>query len=193
MTELVEMRRAETLDVHYPERVIELLAVPYDEDAEVVIRGRPMIESVAPSAFAGVKGDVTVRRIHDAERPLGRVIRFHPGDARGLRTELRIAKTAEGDDVLALADEGLLSASVGFVVLPGGEVVSPDRRKRRIVKARLDHIGMTGDPAYAGARVLAVRQRDAELGASSSSSSTPLLDQIRLELRAEAAGIALPS
>ena len=121
MTETIEFRSAQTLDVHFPERVIELIAVPYDEPADVFVRGRPCQESVAPGAFAGVSGSVSVNRAHDVERPLGKVIAFHPDDRRGLRTVLRITpRLAEGDEVLALAADGLLSPSARFLSCPAG-------------------------------------------------------------------------
>jgi len=190
-TPVIEYRAAQTLDVHYPERVIELIAVPYDEEADVIVRGRPCKESVAPGAFAGVIGAVSVNRAHDVERPLGKVIKFHPGDPRGLRTELRITpRLAEGDDVLALAADGLLSPSVGFSILPGGEQWSVDRRSRRVTRARLVHIGLTGDPAYTGAKVLDVRTVGRADGGQRT--PTPNLDRIRLELAAERAGMTLP-
>jgi phage head maturation protease len=57
---------------------------------------------------------------------------------------------------LALAADDCLDASAGFRVLPGGETWE-GRSRRRIVKAWLDHIALTPDPAYTDARVLAVR------------------------------------
>jgi len=185
----LEYRKAgTTLGVRHPERIVDLIAVPYDEECEVLHHGQWIRETVAPGAFAGVSGGVTVNRAHDLERPLGRVVKFHPADPRGLRTELRIAKTSEGDDVLELAELELLSASVGFAPLPGGETYTPDRRSRRITRARLGHIAMTGDPAYLGARVLAVRSSSEP---PAQRIATPILDRILLERRLEACGMTL--
>ena len=132
--------------------------MPYNEPTEVVIRGRWVTETIAPSAFTGVHGDVTVNRAHDREQPLGKVIALHPEDPRGrARAELRISRTVAGDDMLELAADGLMAASVGYEVLAGGEQWSIDQRSRTVTRARLDHIGLTGDPAYKGAKVLAVR------------------------------------
>ncbi len=194
ITETIEYRAAqEVLDVHFPERIIDMIAVPYDEEAPVVIRGRPVRESVDPAAFAGVFGSVSVNRAHDVERPLGKVVAFHPGDKRGLRTEIRITpRLAEGDDVLALAADGLLQPSVGFVVLPGGERWTADRSARRVTKAALRHIGLTGEGAYRGAQVLDVRHASGVLEDAGLRSATPNLDRIRLELAAERAGLTLP-
>ena len=186
----IEIRTAtQVLGVRHAERIIDLIAVPYDEEARVLHRGRWLVETVAPGAFSGVAGDVKVRRTHDPEQPVGRVAKFHPNDPRGLRTELRVVKTPGGDEVLELADEDLLAGSVGFVPLPGGEQYSADRSRRRITRAMLDHIALTGDPAYLGAKVLAVRAADDNEGPART--ATPNLDRIRLERLAAGAGIEL--
>lgn len=181
----IEYRTATTLEVRHAQRMIDMIAVPYNESAEVIRRGRLVTESVDPQAFAGVDGDVTVNRAHDREHPVGRVTSFHPNDPRGLRVELRISRTADGDDILELADDGLLSPSVGFGVLPGGEQWSADRRTVRVTRAKLYHIGMTGDPAYKGAKVLAVRSADDP----PLRVPTPNLDRLRLEILVERAGL----
>ena len=49
----VEFRSAAELGVRWPDRVIELVAMPYDVDAGVVVHGRSVIESCAPGAFDG--------------------------------------------------------------------------------------------------------------------------------------------
>jgi HK97 family phage prohead protease len=184
----VEYRTAAELEVRHAQRVIELIAVPYNEPAEVLRRGRLVTETVASGAFAGVHGDVTVNRAHDLERPLGRVMSLHPQDPRGLRAELRISRTQSGDEVLELAGDELLSASVGFQVLPGGETWSHDRRAVTVNRAKLVHIALTGDPAYTGAKVLSVRSADT---APAPRTPTPNLDRIRLEMRAAGAGYTL--
>ena len=182
----IEYRKASTLEVRHAQRTIELIAVPYDEETEVLRGDRVVTESVNREAFAGVHGDVTVNRAHDLEQPLGRVTALHPKDPRGLRAELRISRTAIGNDMLELADDGLLSASVGFQMI--AEDWSPDKRRVTITRAKLMHIALTGDPAYKGAKVLAVRTADV---ASPVRISTPNLDRIRLEMMAERAGIDL--
>ena len=182
----IEYRTASALEVRHVQRTIDLIAVPYNEATEVLRRGRWVSESVAPEAFVGVHGDVTVNRAHDLENPLGRVTALKPKDPRGLRAVLRISRTASGDEVLELADDGLLSASVGFIPLAGGEEWSADRRSVKVTRAQLAHIALTGDPAYKGARVLAVRTAPGEVPVST---ATPNLDRIRLERLAVAAGM----
>ena len=183
----IEYRKANLLEVRHEQRLIDLIAVPYNEETQVMRRGRWVTESMDPAAFEGVSGDVPVNRAHDVERPLGRVKVFHPNDPRGLRAELRISRTREGDEVLELADDGLLSPSVGFSVL--GEEWSGDRQQVRVTRAQLVHIGLTGEPAYKGAKVLAVRRTDDPPVAV----ATPNLDRIRLEILAAQSGFDLRS
>ena len=186
----IEYRKASTVEVRHAERIIDLIAVPYNEPTDVLHRGAWVTETVAPAAFSGVHGYVTVNRAHDPERPLGVVKRFYPNDPRGLRAELRISRIAAGDETLELADDGLLGASVGFIPLPGGERWSADRRSRTITAAKLVHIALTGDPAYTGAKVLAVRTADQ---APPPVSSTLNLDRWRLEQFARSHGMRLSS
>lgn len=186
--ELIEYRTATPLGVRHEHREIELIAIPYNETARVFRRRqqRWVDESVDPEAFAGVTGKVSVNRAHDVERPLGWVSKMQPGDPRGLRSLLRIARTPAGDEALELADEGLLSASVGFMAI--GEQWSSDRATVKVTKARLAHIALTGDPAYAGAEVLAVRSGEGVLlDAGVQRVPTPNLDQLLLEMRVERA------
>jgi HK97 family phage prohead protease len=185
----LEYRFASTLTLH-PKRMIELIAVPYDEETQVVHHGRWITETVAPGAFAGASGEVRVNRAHDLEQPLGKVKSLHPDDPRGLRAEIRISETAAGNDVLALAGDGLLGASIGFAPRPGGEEYTHDRSRRRITKAFLAHIALTGDPAYQGAKVLAVRERPDQPGQRP---ATPLLDAILSERRLASLGVMLDS
>lgn len=194
----IEYRTASTVDVRRPERIVELIAAPYNEPANVFRRreGKFVNEQFSPGAFTGVSGSVLVNRAHDLERPIGRVVKFHPNDLRGLRTEIRVSKTSEGDDILELADDELLSASVGFSIPVGGEVWTENRTKVTVVRAALHHIAMTGDPAYTGAKVLAVRSAShvdgdyAGVLDDTATSRTPNLDRVLLERRVAAAGYA---
>jgi HK97 family phage prohead protease len=179
----IQYRTASTVGVDYADRIIELIAVPYNETTDVMRRGRLVAESVDPQAFIGAKGQVTteiitVNRAHDLERPIGKVRDLHPNDLRGLRSELKISKGTGGDEALELANDGLLFASVGFESI--GEQWSTDRSTVKVTKARLVHIALTGNPAYPGAKVLAVRSGDET---PTQRVLTPNLDRILLELK----------
>ena len=175
----IEFRTAETLDVRFPDRTIELVAVPYDEECVAEHRGRLIIETIAPGAFDGVErraNRVKVNRDHDRERSVGRAVALHPTRPEGLVSELRIARTPLGDETLELAADGVLDASVGFAVFPGHDEWSEDRSRRRCTKCWLSHIAMVAEPAYESANILAVRH----VTATPPDSDTPNLDAIRL-------------
>jgi phage head maturation protease len=155
----IEFRSTGDLSVDWVERMITLVAMPYDEDAVAVVRGRVVIESCAPGAFDGVErraNRVKVNRDHDYQRTVGRAVGLHPSRTEGLVTELRIAKTALGDETLALADDHSLEASVGFSVMPGGERWLEGRNRRRLERLFVDHIAMVPEGAY-NAQVIDVR------------------------------------
>jgi HK97 family phage prohead protease len=160
MTQLViEWRAATQLDVSFPKRQIELVVMPYETEAQVVHKGRLIREIVSRGAFEGLDAShrrIMVNRGHVIDHVVGKAIQFHPSRQDGLVAELQIAKTADGDETLQLADEGLLDASAGFGVPDGGETW-PERGLRRLGRLWLDHIAMTPDPAYPTANVLAVR------------------------------------
>jgi len=183
------------LEVRFPERIIELVAVPYNEETLVPERrgsSRFVRESIAPGAFAGVEkraNRVKVNRAHDLEAVLGRAVALHPDRDEGLVAELRISKGPTGDDILELAADGALDASVAFAPFPGGEQWLENRTARRITKAYLGHIALTGDPAYEGAQVLDVRRRAPE--PAPVRVATPNLDRILLERHARAHGLTL--
>jgi HK97 family phage prohead protease len=184
----VQYRTATAVEVRHAQRIIELIAVPYNESTRVLRRDRWVTESVDPQAFHGLRGErLTVNRAHDPENPLGFVSKFHPNDTRGLVAELKISNTSAGTDVLELAADGLLSSSIGFQ--PLAEDWSADRSTVKITKAKLVHIALTGDPAYKGAKVLSVRT-DA---GPQVRVPTPVLDRIRLMVLADRAGIDLQS
>jgi phage head maturation protease len=177
----IEFRSVSDFQVSWEERTIELVAMPYDADAAVMVRGRPVIESCARGAFEGVErraNRVKVNRDHDLTRTVGRAVALHPSRTEGLIAELRIARTPLGDETLALADDRSLEASVGFAAMPGGEQWLENRARRRIIKAFLDHIAMVPEGAYEG-RVLAVRAPLPVSEIPAMAVSTPHLDEVR--------------
>jgi HK97 family phage prohead protease len=172
----IEFRSTGDLSVDWAERLITLVAMPYDEDAAVVVHGRSVRESCAPGAFDGVErraNRVKVNRDHDYQRTVGRAIALHPSRPEGLVAELRIAKTSLGDETLALADDHSLEASVGFAILPGGERWLEGRTRRRLERIFLDHVSMVPEGAY-DAQVLDVRG----VPVATDPVATPNLDEV---------------
>ena len=184
----IEIREAaRVLDVSFADRTIELVVIPYEEEAVVEHRGKMIREVISRGAFEGIQrraNRIKVFRGHpigESDAPVvGRALSFHPERPEGLVAELRISQTRDGlgDETLTMADDGVLDASAGFGVMPGGERWE-ERSKRRLTRCFLDHVAMVARPAYDGARVLSVRAAGAP-----APSSTPNLDLVRdLRLR----------
>jgi HK97 family phage prohead protease len=157
------------LGVDVAARTITTIAAPYERAAEVMGGqgfGRPgevWREIFCRSAFSGLKHEnrvVKVNRDHDKTRTIGRVLEFRD-EPTGLIAEVKIARTALGDDTLGLAEDGCLGASLGFVVRPQDDDLDRATRTRRIKHAYMDHLAFVEDPAYVGATVLAVRDAPA--------------------------------
>lgn len=179
----VELRAAAITDVGYPDRTIELIAVPYDEWTPVEYNGRVVEESIAPGAFGAVTNRArkfTVNLEHDPDRWIGTVLEMRTADPKGLRTRLKIRRSPEGDQTLDDAADGLLGASVGMAVSPDHQRWEGTSR-RRILKAFLDHVALTATPAYVGAEVLEVRTGPVVI--QMPTSTTPNLDRILAERR----------
>jgi hypothetical protein len=83
----------------------------------------------------------------------------------GQYATFRVAKTARGDEVLALADDGIASGvSVEFREVPGGTVTETRSGRRTKVHNRVHLTGAstTYRPAYQDAVVLAVRSAEGD-------------------------------
>lgn len=157
--EQVEIRNASLGGIDFAERVIEVIAVPYDQEAVVDYRGETVRESFAPNAFDGIdtrNDHVTANREHDYSRTFGKVVEWRSGDPRGLIARIKVSDTALGDETLRLAADGVLKPSVGFVARPRDSILR--NGLRRVVRAFMDHLSLVPNPAYMGADVLAVRQ-----------------------------------
>lgn len=183
----LEMRAAETVDVKPAERLVTILAVPYDTPTPIYRQGEWITETVAPTAFHGVEHrtrQVKVNRGHDLERSTGIARKLDPYDKRGLIATLRISPTPLGDETLALCEDGVLDASVGFAPIPpDGEVWTQHRQARRIDRAHLGHIALVPNPAYNVAQVLDVRASAAP-APDAAPPGTPRLDEILARLAA---------
>jgi len=178
----IELRSAAIANVAYPDRTIDLVAVPYDEWTVVDYQGRLIEESVDPTAFGMVQNRARrflVNMEHDADRVVGNVRDLR--SAKGLLATIKIRRTPEGDQALDDAADGMLGASIGMAVGTTGQTWET-RSRRRITKAFLDHIALTFTPAYAGAEVLEVRT-EPTVQHTEPVSATPNLDRILAERR----------
>jgi HK97 family phage prohead protease len=175
---LVLHRAAETLDVSYPERMIDLIVIPYDDEIEVEILGQQVRESVAPGAFDGVEtrpNRIKLNREHQRELTMGHAKAFYPSRPEGLVAKVYVSRTPLGDEALELAADGSLEVSAGFKPTKYAWL---DRARSRIrySKCWLDHIALTSRAAYENAQVLAVRTEEPATVAVAP--STPNLDAV---------------
>lgn len=167
-------RTAEVVGVSFPERLIELIVVPYEQETLVPWEGRMVGEIFSRGSFTGIEHRVNrirVNRDHQLARTVGRAVALHPSRDEGLVAEVRIAKTDLGEETLTLAEDECLDASAGFLPMANG-MTWETRSRYRISRAWLGHIALTPEPAYEGARVLAVRS-----SSQAPNSRTPNLDQ----------------
>lgn len=162
------------------QRLITVIAVPYEQPAQVEYRSELWNELFERGAFDSVRGAphrVRVNRDHNKSLTIGKCMQFWPEREEGLVAEVRIAKTPLGEETLALADDDCLSASVGFGVRPSDQVLDRRTMTRRIRTAYLDHLSFVESPAYAGAQVLSVRDTTSGEAARLDPIRTPLIDQ----------------
>lgn len=142
-------------------RTIAGILVPYGE-ATRPDAGLPFVETFARGAFRRTVAErsdrIKVLVQHDSSRlAIGRS-KLLREDTRGLYGELHVSQTQQGDEVLALARDGVVDAfSIGFSVPPGGDSYSTDRQVRTVTDAKLHEVSIVNEGAYAGAQILAVR------------------------------------
>lgn len=156
-------------NVDFGQRIITVIAVPYEQPTMVPFRGEVWNEVFSRSAFNGI--ETRQRRIpataslvvpnpnHEKGHLVGRVIEARADSEVGLLADVKISRTAVGDETLQLASDEALSASVGFLIKDPYRDQELDRRSktRRINRAFLDHLAFVGEPAYEGAKILSMR------------------------------------
>lgn len=177
----LRFRQAETVGVSFQKRTIELIVTPWEQEALVRWKGRLVTEIFTRGAYDGIErraNRIRVNRDHDPARTVGRAVAFYPSREEGLVAELRIAKTDLGDETLTLADDDCLDASAGYLPMGRDGEQWENRERVRIRKAWLGHIALVPQPAYEGARVLAVRSLE-DTVEDTGRVSTPNLDAIR--------------
>jgi len=148
-------------EVNVRQRIIEIIAVPYEPEVAVVpFRGEPWKESFARGAFEGIQNrsrPVMANREHTVGRTVGKVMQWWPERTEGLVAEVQAAKTDEGDEVLSLADDHMVWASVRFGAWAKDVLMNRANMTRRVLRAFVEHLSFVEDPAYGGAEVLGVR------------------------------------
>lgn len=178
----VEHRHSTVADIDARQRIIEIIAVPYDQETDVPWRGDIWHESFDRKSFVGVEshaGRVQANREHVKGDTVGKVVAADPMHAEGLFARVKIYSTPRGDETLTLAEEGGVFPSIGFRVNSFADQRIDKRSKtRRILRAFWDHQAFVEDPAYEGAGVLAVRAGQSGLVvAEQPLPNTPALDE----------------
>ena len=81
--------------------------------------------------------------------------------ATGLIADFKLAGTARGEEARTLAEEGMVTGlSVGFIPVRNKTTQVNGRQHVQRLEAKLDHVGLVSQPAYAEAQVLSTRAYD---------------------------------
>lgn len=131
-------------------RTLAGYAAVFNSDADI---GGYWIERIAPGAFSStIKGDVLALVDHDAGRVIGRTksgtLRLSEDD-RGLRVEIDVPNTTDGNDLWELVERGDISGmSFGFVVTKQSWDETIDPPVRTIHAVDLREVSAVAFPAY---------------------------------------------
>jgi len=135
------------------ERVLSGTLVPYGTPTKI----GGYTEEFRAGAFAGTLPELVpllTGHAH-ASLPVGRTLTL-TDEAHALTGEWRVAETQAGDEVMALARDGVpLCLSIGF--RPTHDQWSRDRTHVVRAKATLDEVSVVGVGAYSEAKVTSVR------------------------------------
>ncbi|MGH2373006.1 MAG: HK97 family phage prohead protease [bacterium] len=155
-------RAAVVADVDKRQYLIDVLAVPWNEPAQVFWRGDFWTEVFHRGAFDGVQervGRIRVNREHTKGATVGKIVALDPQGDLGLTAQVKIVKSPAGDEIMALADQDMTSVSIGYRANKPSDVRLDKRSKRRdVYGAFLDHLSFVEDPTWDRAQVLSVRE-----------------------------------
>lgn len=139
--------------VSQEKRTISGLVVPWNQVATDA-SGMAKWRFREGSLHAAQVGRVKLNLFHDRTRPIGKALRL-VSTRQGLDATFRIARGEEGDQILSLAEDGVLD---GFSIEPhfgdedGWEADESDRSVRNVKSARLSMVGLVPAPAFDDAR-----------------------------------------
>lgn len=180
--EILQRADATLKDVDFKQRIISVLAVPWEQEGEVFWRGEWWKEVFSRGAFKGLEdhaGRIPVNRQHLKGDTVGKVVQADTSDPQGLVLITRIAKTPRGDETLNLAAEDMIGASIGYRINNPSDVeINRQRMTRRVNRGFLDHLSYVESPTWESARVLSVRAEPSGLTvAEAPLPPTPKLDE----------------
>jgi HK97 family phage prohead protease len=181
-------RAATVQDVDTRQRLIDVLAVPWEEPGQVFWRGEIWTEVFHRGAFDDVQDRLTmpnarkirVNREHTKGATVGKVVALDPNADPGLTARIKVIDSPAGNEIMALADEDATSISIGYRTNKPSDVRLDKPNKRRdVLKAYLDHLSFVEDPTWDSAQVLAVREgHDGLTVVEGPLPSTPALDAV---------------
>lgn len=179
----VEHRSSTVTDINTKQRLIDVIAVPWEQEGEVFWRGEIWNEIHTRHEFDGIEnhaGRIQVNREHVKGNTAGKIVLADPSHPDGLFLRAKAYTTPLGDETLTLAEEGGAFPSIGFRVRGFADQRIDKRSKtRRILRAFLDHLAFVEDPTFVGAEVLAVRAGQSGLVvAEGPLPQTPVLDEV---------------
>lgn len=167
--EILETRFASELELRGSDgRTVTGIAVPYGVEAEIFTRSGSFRELFRKGSFRktlmeqrSAKSKIRLFAQHDTRKfPLGVAEVLREDDA-GLYGEFRISRTQAGDEVLELLRDGALdSFSIGFIPVPERDRWTKDRSMVERTEVKLREVSVVSFPAYAGAKVEAIRDFD---------------------------------
>ena len=180
------LRNAITADVKPKLRQIEVLAAPWEQETDVPWRGEIWHERYIRGAFNGYEdhaGRTSVNREHKIGDTVGKVVRADTQASDGMILTVQVAKTPRGDETLALAEEDMIGASLGYYTkTPSDLRLNRKTMSRDVLRAFVDHLSLVEQPAYEAARVLAVRDAAHQAAGGAPPADplppTPLLDEL---------------
>jgi HK97 family phage prohead protease len=144
---------AQSFKVDRETRVIRGLAVPWDAVARNY-SGRWRFQK--DSLHWSEPGRIKLNRDHFRADLIGKGLEFTSTDA-GLEAAVKIARTPDGDQALALAEDGILDGfSIEIDFDEGDEYTPGDDGVNHVARATLRGLALTGTPAFDDARVTSV-------------------------------------
>lgn len=180
--EILQRADATLKDVDFKQRIIAVLAVPWEQEGDVLWRGEMWKEVFSRGAFNGLEdhaGRISANREHVKGDTVGKVVQADTQDPQGLVLFTRVAKTPRGDETLNLAAEDMIGVSIGYRIKNPSDVeINRQRMTRRVNRGFLDHLSFVESPTWESAKVLAVRAEPSGLVvAETPLPPTPNLDE----------------
>ena len=149
--------RAVVADVKKPQYLIDVLAVPWNEPAQVFWRGEFWSEVFRRGAFADVReraGRIRVNREHTKGQTVGKIVDLDPEDEAGLTADQDRGERGRREAHVA----GRRRHDLGLDRLPRQQAsdvaLNKRERTREVRRAFLDHLSFVEDPTWDQAQVL---------------------------------------